>query len=211
MQTFGSKAVGELTGVTPRQIQYWDEEGIIKPSVREPSGRGTVRLYSYLDLIQFRVLKELKDQGVSLQKIRRSLDFLRRHAPEVTKPLARLRLVTDGETIFVLSAKDREILDALKGQFVFSLAIADLVKDLQGRVLAYARPIKRKVRVKGREFEVVLMPELEVGGYSVSCPALKGCRSQGETIEEALSMIEDAIGMWLAASERHRKGERTAA
>jgi len=42
------------------------------------------------------------------------------------------------------------------------------------------------------KFTVVLEPE-EVGGYSVHCPALAGCASQGETLEEALANIREAI------------------
>ena len=47
-----------------------------------------------------------------------------------------------------------------------------------------------------REYEVVLTPTAE-GGFSVTAPALHGCTSQGETREEALSMIREAIGVYI--------------
>jgi predicted RNase H-like HicB family nuclease len=51
-------------------------------------------------------------------------------------------------------------------------------------------------------FKVVLEPE-EDGGYSVHCPALKGCHSQGETEKEALANIKEAIeGYLLALNEK---------
>ena len=43
---------------------------------------------------------------------------------------------------------------------------------------------------------IVLEPE-DDGGYSVHCPALKGCHSQGETREEALKNIHEAIELYL--------------
>ncbi|MDO9325677.1 MAG: type II toxin-antitoxin system HicB family antitoxin [Methanoregula sp.] len=42
-------------------------------------------------------------------------------------------------------------------------------------------------------FKVVITPDTEDGGFTVSCPALPGCHSQGETMEEALVNIKDAI------------------
>jgi len=47
-------------------------------------------------------------------------------------------------------------------------------------------------------FAVVIEPDLDDGGYVVHCPALKGCWSQGETVDEALHNIIDAISGWLA-------------
>jgi len=44
-------------------------------------------------------------------------------------------------------------------------------------------------------------------GYSVSCPGLPGCWSQGETEEEALENIQDAIREYLAAVEELVEGE----
>ena len=43
------------------------------------------------------------------------------------------------------------------------------------------------------KFKVVLRPDLEDGGFNVSCPALPGCHSQGDTMDEALTNIKDAI------------------
>ena len=42
-------------------------------------------------------------------------------------------------------------------------------------------------------FKVVIKPDREDGGYNISCPALPGCHSQGDTIEEAVENIKDAI------------------
>jgi antitoxin HicB len=43
------------------------------------------------------------------------------------------------------------------------------------------------------DFKVLLEPDEEAGGYVVSCPALVGCYSQGDTVEEALENIKEAI------------------
>jgi predicted RNase H-like HicB family nuclease len=42
------------------------------------------------------------------------------------------------------------------------------------------------------------------GGFSVSCPALKGCHSQGQTREEALKNIRSAIREWLDADSAEK-------
>jgi predicted RNase H-like HicB family nuclease len=41
--------------------------------------------------------------------------------------------------------------------------------------------------------QVVLIPDLEDGGYTVEVPSLPGCISEGDTIDEALENIKDAI------------------
>ena len=61
------------------------------------------------------------------------------------------------------------------------------------------------------KLKVVVCPE-EVGGYSVSVPALPGCHSQGETLEEAMANIREAAELWLeVASETTELESRNAA
>ena len=43
------------------------------------------------------------------------------------------------------------------------------------------------------DFKVLLEPSEETGGYVVSCPSLPGCYTQGDTIDEALENIKEAI------------------
>jgi predicted RNase H-like HicB family nuclease len=202
INSFNSKAVSKIIGIPIRVIDYWDRENFIKPSVSEASGSGSVRLYSFTDLIQFKVAKFLRDQGLSLQKIRKSLNFLRKHLPEVEKPLTQLRFLTDGETIFALTNKDREIIDTLKkGQLVFSIAIEDLVKDLGGKTSQLTTDKEYLVTVAKRKFKTILHTDVQDGGYWIECPELPGCSSQGDSVEEALDMIKDAIKGHLEVEE----------
>ncbi len=55
-----------------------------------------------------------------------------------------------------------------------------------------------------RAYEVFL-EKAEEGGYTVTVPALPGCVSEGETREEALENIRDAIQAYLEALRRHGK------
>lgn len=50
---------------------------------------------------------------------------------------------------------------------------------------------------------LVYLEPAEEGGYIVSCPALPGCVTQGETKEEALSMVKDAIEGYIASLKKH--------
>lgn len=59
---------------------------------------------------------------------------------------------------------------------------------------------KYKIKVENESYDVVLHPDLEDGGYWVECPALPGCVSQGDAVEEALEMIKDAIEGHLSGS-----------
>lgn len=51
--------------------------------------------------------------------------------------------------------------------------------------------------MSAHRYTIILHPEPEAGGYSVTVPALQGCVTQGETIEEAIAMARDAIGLYL--------------
>ena len=147
---------------------------------------------------------EIKD--FPSRRSERVLTFLRKHLPEIEKPLARLRFLTDGETIFVLTNKDKEIIDALnRGQYVLALAIEPLVKELIGKTSQIATEKSYMVTAAKRNFKVILHPDLENGGYWVECPELPGCSSQGDSIEEALDMIKDAIKGHLEVQEELRR------
>jgi len=58
-----------------------------------------------------------------------------------------------------------------------------------------------RIREAHMEYPIVIEPDLEAGGYVVSCPTLKGCVSQGETEDEALENIKDAIRTYLESIE----------
>ena len=195
--TFGKKAVIALTGVSGRQVEHWATTSVVKPSI-PAAGKGNRRGYSFKDLVALRVAKRLKDEGISLQKIRKALAYLRKNFPDVKGPLAELRLLTDGATIFVLDRDPQKILDTLKsGQFFFSLALGEIIAGLQGELKKVATPKEEKVVVDGQTFTVVLTPDLEDGGFTIQCREIPGAISEGETGQEAMDNIIDALELVL--------------
>jgi predicted RNase H-like HicB family nuclease len=199
IMNFNTRTVSKIIGITSRQVDYWDSTNFIKPSSQEAAGYGSSRLYSFEDLIRFRVAKTLRDKGISLQKIRKSLSYLKTHMPDIENPLSGLKFLTDGETIFVLTKDSQEIIDTLKnGQLIFSVSLGTIVDELKGEVKALHVERKYEVKAMKNKYPVVLHADTEDGGYWVECPDIPGCVSQGDTIEEALEMIKDAITGCLA-------------
>lgn len=54
-----------------------------------------------------------------------------------------------------------------------------------------------------RQYTILLTPDPEEGGYTVTVPALPGCVTEGDTLEEAITMARDAIAGYIASLEKH--------
>jgi DNA-binding transcriptional MerR regulator len=134
MEVFDSKSASRIAGVSLRQIQYWDESGFIRPSVKLADGRGTKRLYSFSDLVRLRVVKNLSEHGLSLKKIRRCIAHLGRSVTGASALGESLRYLTDGDRVFLLTSDKNKILDAMERNFVFSLRIGAVVREVHGEV-----------------------------------------------------------------------------
>ena len=130
---FTSREVVELTGITPRQLQWWDERGIVVPA-RD----GRRRLYSLEDLSEIAVICELRERGFSLQRMRKVVRFLQQ---EFSKRLAETlstgseyHLLTDGTHLY-LETSPQQIVDILKNarQPMLAVCLSDAVRRAAGR------------------------------------------------------------------------------
>ena len=116
-------------GISYRQLDYWARTGLVVPSVRDASGSGTQRLYSFRDIVVLKVVKRLLDAGVSLQNIRKAIETLRSRG---VADLAGITLISDGTTVYECRSPE-EVVDLLQGgQGVFGIAIAGAFKEIQG-------------------------------------------------------------------------------
>jgi len=115
---FRAGDVVEIVQVSRRQLQYWAQTDLIRPSARTPGGHAR---YTFKDLVALKAAKRLIDAGVSVQRIRKSIRALRGMLPTVHKPLTELVLVATGDV--VLAFRDGAAFDAITGQeWVFEVA-----------------------------------------------------------------------------------------
>ncbi|HEV2905753.1 MAG TPA: MerR family transcriptional regulator [Actinomycetota bacterium] len=123
--------VQRLVGISYRQLDYWARTGLVRPSVKDADGSGSQRQYSFHDLLQLRIIKKLLDAGVSLQRVRKAVDFLKDH---LKKSPQGLTLMSDGTRIYAFESPD-EVFDLLqRGQGVFGIAVDKVWSDLEGSV-----------------------------------------------------------------------------
>ena len=116
-------------GISYRQLDYWARTALVVPSIRDASGSGTQRLYSFRDLVVLKVVKRLLDAGVSLQNIRKAIETLRSRG---AGDLAGITLISDGTTVYECRSPE-EVVDLLQGgQGVFGIAISGAFKEIEG-------------------------------------------------------------------------------
>ncbi len=147
MEGFTAHQACRLTGCTPRQLRYWDQIGLVRPSVQSTGGRpGVPRLYSFRDLVALKVVRSLLDGGMSLQKVRRAWGYLNRRAG-LDRQLSEVKLITDGVSIFKVARRNGEILDALReGQLAFFVAIDDIASGVDADVKQFREDREQFIR-----------------------------------------------------------------
>jgi len=163
VEVFTAQQASRLTSCTAHQLRYWDKVSLVQPSLQSSDGRpGRRRLYSFRDLVALRVVKSLLDNGMSVQRVRRAWDYLRRTA-DMDSHLAEVKLVTDGTTIFRVASDDDELLDALRqGQLAFFVAINEITKSVEDDVTRFELDRERFLELLRRGEDDVLS-EVDTG------------------------------------------------
>lgn len=105
---FNTNFVSSLTGASVAQLNTWDRKGIASPSILKSSGRGSIRLYSFKDIIGVKTVCYLRTNNISINNIKLAIGYLK-NTFDYKSPLAELVLISNGKD--VLCAPQSEIND----------------------------------------------------------------------------------------------------
>lgn len=120
-QGYSFGAAAQILGIAESKLRYWSQVGFVGPSRRE----GTRQLFTFADLVSARAAKELVDRGFRAVEIRRALEKVRSLLPAVDRPLDRLRIAFDGDTLVVVDGDGAFQID---GQRVFDFGLGELAQ-----------------------------------------------------------------------------------
>jgi len=136
--SFSTAQVSRLTGLSVRQLDHWDRQGFVRPSLAHAKGYGSARRYSFEDLVRLRVAGRLRAAGFGLAKIRQCVRTLQKLDPS-KKGMADVRLLVVGSRVLWVKS-ERELVDILQeGQLM-------LVFSVGPEVTAMATAVERMGR-----------------------------------------------------------------
>ena len=127
-EVYTSGDVARISGVSLRQLQWWDERNVVSP--RQAGHR---RVYLPREVVEVSVIAELRRKGFSLQKIRRVLRFLQKEMgkrlSDAVASESEVHLLTDGKSIYLEDDSER-VIDILKNakQPMFLVCVTDQLR-----------------------------------------------------------------------------------
>jgi DNA-binding transcriptional MerR regulator len=152
--TYSAREVAALTGLSARQLQWWDARRLFAPAVapkRTAAGGFTERRYTPVDLLELIVLADLRRQGFSVARIRLLLETLREKFGirlfEAIGGAGTITLFTDGKEVFARTSAG-EFINILRAPDQPMLVVGDgpVLKELTART----RSPKRKRKPGGK-------------------------------------------------------------
>src|SRR6476646_9493940 len=158
--TYSAREVAALTGLSARQLQWWDARRLFAPAVapkRTEAGGFTERRYTPVDLLELIVLADLRRHGLSVARIRLLLETLRDKFGirlfEAIGGAGAITLFTDGKEIFARTGAG-EFVNILRAPDQPLLVVGDvpLLKELTAKTRTPKR--KRKASRSGRPYRV---------------------------------------------------------
>ncbi|NIA26295.1 MAG: DUF433 domain-containing protein [Gammaproteobacteria bacterium] len=194
------KRAAGIAGISRQRLRYWEKTDLIKPDIeREISSRNVVRLYSLSRLVELVVASELRHQGVSLQHIRRIIDYLRQRG--YASPLREVRFALSGERVLFQHGDgtwedSRRPFQGVMWQVIDLQAIRSRVQGRLRRSAAHAGVVEKRRKVQASK--------LVFRGTRVPVEAVRRYLDAGKTTQEILdafpSLTEDDIQATKASS-----------
>ncbi len=143
---FTPEQAASLAGCTMGQLRYWVRTGLVTPAGLEKKGKRDRERFDFRNLVELRTIVTMLKGGVTLQKIRKTIEYLQKEAG-TSRPLSQCKLVTDGNTIFEVTEDPGQLLDTLKkGQFAFCIALDLIEEELRERLDDYLRDRETFIR-----------------------------------------------------------------
>ena len=130
---YSGKKAAEIVGITYRQLDYWARTDLIRPSMADAAGSGSRRLYSYRNLLELKVIKNLLDSGIRLEQVREVFAYLQ---DELGEDVATANLVVNGSQPMLVRSGE-EVIDLLQnGQGVLNiLPLSGVVDELDEKII----------------------------------------------------------------------------
>ena len=148
--SFSGKKVTEIVGISYRQLDYWTRTELISPSIEKGEGSGSRRRYSYKDLLELRVIKNLIDGGIKVEKIREIFEYLKEN---LDQDVTKVNLVISGNKTVLVKSGD-ELIDILqKGQGVLNILPLATVKEEVDSAIVQLRPLS-ETNVEPSEMQI---------------------------------------------------------
>jgi DNA-binding transcriptional MerR regulator len=144
-QPYSSNQVIALTGITARQLQWWDERGLVVPRKE-----GHRRLYSLDDVAEMAIICDLRRRGFSLQRVRKVVKFIQKEfgkrLVETVGGRSDYHLLTDGQHIY-LETSAQQAIDVLKNarQPMFTICLSDTVREVRAQLSSRRPPLRAPI------------------------------------------------------------------
>lgn len=120
MKTYSMGQAEALTGIPKRTLSAWVVRGVCKPTADKGYGRSNGKHWSFSDLVGLRVIADLRDQGISLQRVRKVISKLRSLTGRGSKlrALAGAKLVVLPGNDIAIASNAKTLLSLLSGQYI---------------------------------------------------------------------------------------------
>jgi Tfp pilus assembly protein PilF/DNA-binding transcriptional MerR regulator len=136
--TYTFAGVAKILEISESKLRYWSQVGFVGPSVR----RGGKQLFNFQDLVSVKAAKELADRGFKTSTVRKALETVRASLPHIDRPLDRIRVSFDGQSLVVV---DEGGAYDVTGQRVFDFGLGDLARRItdvgQGGAVLVVTPL----------------------------------------------------------------------
>jgi tetratricopeptide (TPR) repeat protein len=166
IELYSIRDVARILALQESRLRYWMQVGFVGPTVR----KGGRFYYTFCDVVAVKAAKDMLAADIPLQRVRKSVEALKKALPNDTHPASRLRVCSDGNTIVALA--DDVAFEPIGGQVVMAFNVPSFGEHIAD-VLAMPR-----VDPSAPQHEITDSPTEANGGTTAYRMFVEACAAE---------------------------------